>query len=130
LFWPSPTIFSGDFHSICNCTLPKLRLVCISPIPRPNLTVILPSPFKVHFTSLESLALTHSSKLEPSNNTIASLVALPFLPGVTFGGFGPQTSVASGFVGSIYLLASLFSWDQALTAIKAINRGETNFFIY
>src|SRR5690606_32135654 len=101
LFCPSPEIFSGDFHSRCICTSPKSRLVCMSPIPLPNFTVILPSLFNVHLTSEESLGLTHSLKLVPSNKTIASLGGAPFLPGVTVGGLGSQISVASGFVGSV-----------------------------
>src|SRR6478672_3485538 len=67
------------------------------PTPGAFFTVITPSA-TVHWAGDLSWADTHSSRLLPSNRTIASeggaaLVA----PGVTILGTGVQTSVSSGF---------------------------------
>jgi hypothetical protein len=61
---------------------------------------MLPSPFKFHFTSVESLEEIHSSKLEPSKSTMASEGILVFGSIVTTFGLGSQISVSSGLVGS------------------------------
>ncbi len=59
------------FHSICNCTEPKLSKVSIPPDPS-NTTVTDPSSFICQPLSLFDHLAFHFDKSVPSNKTIAS----------------------------------------------------------
>jgi hypothetical protein len=68
------------------------------PTPRALFTVSTP-PATVHCAGDLSRVSTHSSRLRPSNSTIASDGgALSAAPGVTTGGTGARTSVSAGFI--------------------------------
>src|SRR4051812_48128364 len=62
-------------------------------------TVIAPSA-SVQVAGDRSFIRTHSSRLAPLNNTIASDGGEPLVPGVTTAGTGDQISVSSGLVGT------------------------------
>jgi uncharacterized membrane protein len=65
-------------------------------------TVILLSPFKIHFTAVESIEEVHSLKLVPLKSTMASEGTFVLTSTETIRGFGSQISVAAGSVGSSF----------------------------